>query len=115
VPSGSTCSIAPELKLQQADAVLIAQDFGMLAEAQLTEIDALLGEFCRREPPVHVRGQLRYTVRIDGNAVTLVESRPALRAEIGWRGSPVARFRFNRTAGTWYLFWLDRNLPLAHV
>ena len=82
----------------------------MLTEPQVTEVESVLGEFCRREPPAHVRDELRYAVRIDGNAVTLVESRPVFRAEIGWRDSPVARFRFNRTAGTWSLFWRDRNL-----
>jgi hypothetical protein len=82
----------------------------ILPKAQEQEIDAVLGEFCRREPPKDVRAELEYAVRIEGNAVTLVELRPAFRADIGRTESPVARFRFTKTTATWQLFWQDRNL-----
>lgn len=81
----------------------------MLTEAQLKEVDDVLGEFCRREPPAHVRPELEYAVRIDGDPATLVELRPAFRAEVGRTESPVARFRFTKSSGTWQLFWRDRN------
>jgi len=82
----------------------------MLPEAQVKEVSEVLGEFCRRQPPQHIRPKLEYAVRIDGNAATLVELRPAFRAEIGRTESPVARFRFTQATGTWQLFWRDRNL-----
>lgn len=82
----------------------------MLPEAQVKEVDEVLGVFCRREPPQHIRPKLEYAVRIEGNSVTLVELRPALGAEIGRTESPVARFRFTVASGTWQLFWRDRNL-----
>lgn len=82
----------------------------MLPQTQAQEVEQVLGEFCRREPPPHVRSQLEYAVRIDGNAVTLVELRPAFRADIGRTESLVARFRFNAKEGLWQLFWRDRNL-----
>lgn len=81
----------------------------MLPEERRQEVDDVLGEFCRREPPAHVRNELEYAVRIDGNAVTLVELRPAFRAEVGRTESLVARFRFVSTSSTWQLFWRDRN------
>jgi len=81
----------------------------MLLEPQLREVDDVLGEFCRHEPPLEVRPKLEYAVRIDGSAVTLVELRPAFRAEIGRTESLVARFRFVATTSTWHLFWRDRN------
>ena len=52
-------------------------------EAQAKEVEEVLGGFCRREPPLHVRSQLEYAVRIEGTAATLVELRPAFRADIG--------------------------------
>jgi len=82
----------------------------VLPEAQQQEVDAVLGDFCRHQPPAHVRPQLEYAVRFEGNAVTLVELRPAFRADVGRTESPVARFRFTGTTGTWRLFWRDRNL-----
>ncbi len=82
----------------------------MLPDAQLKEVDEVLGEFCRREPPPHVRPQLEYAARIDGNIVTLVELRPAFRAEIGRSELPVVRFRYVATRAVWELFWRDRNL-----
>jgi len=83
---------------------------GMLPEAKTREVDAILGDFCRREPPPDIRSKLQYAVRIDGNAATLVELRPAFRTEIGRTESSVARFRFTRATGTWELFWRDRHL-----
>lgn len=82
----------------------------MLAKLQLEEVDAVLGEFCRREPPPHIRAKLQYAARVDGNAVTLVERRPAFGADVGWTESPVARFRFVASRSEWQLFWRDRNL-----
>jgi hypothetical protein len=82
----------------------------MLPAAQVKEVEAVLGEFCRREPPLHVRSQLEYAARIDGTAATLVELRPAFRADIGRTESPVARFRFSAKDGSWQLYWRDRNL-----
>ncbi len=82
----------------------------MLPDAQLKEVDEVLGDFCRREPPPHVRPQLEYAVRINGQAVTLVELRPAFRAEVGRTESMVARFRYVATRAVWELFWRDRNL-----
>jgi hypothetical protein len=82
----------------------------VLPAAQVTEVEDVLGGFCRREPPPHVRAQLEYAVRITGNAVTLVELRPAFHADIGRTESPVARFRFSAKDGSWQLYWRDRNL-----
>lgn len=81
----------------------------VLAEPQRREVADVLGEFCRREPPEEMRSELQYAVRIDGNAATLVERRPAFRAEVGWTESPVARFQYNATSSTWQLFCRDRN------
>lgn len=81
----------------------------MLAVEQRLEVDTVLGEFCRREPPAHIRSKLEYAVRIDGSAATLVTLRPAFRADIGRTESPVARFRFTKTTGQWTLYWRDRN------
>jgi hypothetical protein len=81
----------------------------MLKESQLREVDEIIREFCRREPPPNVRAKLEYAVRIDGNAATLVELRPAFRADIGRTESPVARFRFTAATATWRLFWRDRK------
>lgn len=81
----------------------------MLQKEQIEEVVKVLGEFCRCEPPAEIRAQLEYAVRIEGNAATLVELRPAFRADIGRTESPVARFRFTNRTATWQLFWRDRN------
>ncbi len=82
----------------------------MLPPGRAQEVERVLGEFCRRAPPRQVRSQLEYAVRIDRNAVTLVELRPAFRADIGRTETLVARFRYNGTRDEWQLFCRDRNL-----
>ncbi len=50
---------------------------GSLPPELAREVEQVLGEFCRRAPPRHVRKELEYAVRMGGSAVTLVELRPA--------------------------------------
>jgi hypothetical protein len=86
----------------------------MLPDAQFKDVDEVLGDFCRREPPPNVRPQLEYAARIDGNTVTLVKLRPAFCAEVGRTESLVARFRYIATRSVWELYWRDRNSHWHH-
>ena len=70
--------------------------------------------------------QLRTEFEQRGNALTILECRPAWRPDLGpgWSRHGVARLRYNASRGLWSLFWRDRNLrfhryelcpPSAHV
>ena len=44
--------------------------------------------------------------------LTIVESRPPWRADMGaeWTRFPIARLRYTKVSRVWSLYWRDRNL-----
>ena len=75
--SGVACRIhQPDFVPAVVDLLAVATLVRVLAQAQIEEVDAVLGEFCRREPPAGIRSRLEYAVRIESNAATLVELPP---------------------------------------
>src|SRR5262249_19674269 len=71
---------------------------GVLSIAQVTEVEEVLGALPPRAAGSH-SPQARYAVRIDGDAATQVELRPAFCADIGRRESPITRLRSTRSPG----------------
>lgn len=65
-----------------------------------TKIEA----YCAQRLPAHLPEQVRIDIEIDGDAVTLIESRPHFQHPEQWSRLPVARFCFNPASHTWTLF-----------
>ena len=78
-----------------------------LSIEDLGGIDEIIGQWCVRKVPPELKKSVDYDYEIDGQAVTILEVRPA------WRGSPgevtrmpIARFRFVKVTGFWKIFWM---------
>jgi hypothetical protein len=72
------------------------------------------------------RDQIRNEIDVDDRAVTILECRPAWRADLGteWTRFPIARLRYTKARREWQIYWRDRNLkfhlydlvpPIANV
>ena len=78
-----------------------------LSIEHIGEIDQVVGDWCLARVPAHLKQSVDYDYEIDGQAVTILEVRPA------WRGTPgevtrqpIARFRFVKVTGFWKIFWM---------
>jgi hypothetical protein len=62
--------------------------------------------------PARVRDQVRVEADVAERHVTIVECRPAWRADVGaaWTRSPIARLRYAKSTRLWSLCWRDRNV-----
>jgi hypothetical protein len=75
---------------------------GTLSIEDIGEIDQVVGQWCLARVPAHLKQSVDYDYEIDGQAVTILEVRPA------WRGTPgevtrrpIAKFRFVKVTGFW--------------
>jgi len=68
-----------------------------LAQTKLTA-------YCMQKLPAQLRDRVRLEIEVEGETVTLIESRPHFKHADIWTRLPVARFRFNLASGTWTLF-----------
>src|ERR1035438_8225407 len=75
------------------------------SEIELKRIEGIVGPFCRRRSPVHVRDKLRTEYRVKGHDVLIVEARSVWDDPTQWMEHGIAKIRFNRKAGEWRLFW----------
>lgn len=83
-----------------------------LSEFEYKRVEKLVGNFVeRRRPPAHIRGELDFAFRIEGQSVVLFEIRPR------WRGAPgetlehpCAKATFVRTRGVWRILWMRADL-----
>ncbi len=80
------------------------------SEIELKRIDRLVGDFCRRRSPDHMRDELRLEYRIHGHAVEIYEWRQRYGEETGFFDSPVAKIKFVRTKNEWRLYWQRADL-----
>ena len=80
-----------------------------LSSEQQDQIMQTLDAFCDERVPIAVRDKVVLQYRIRGNDVVLFEKRPFFRQPKRWIESPVAKFRYNKSATLWTLQWPDRN------
>jgi hypothetical protein len=75
-------------------------------------LDAAAGrleQWCQQRVPERARHQVRVEVKRRGRTLTIVERRPPWPSGEGqWTSMPIAQFRLD-DAGTWTLWWADRN------
>ena len=70
-------------------------------------IDQVVGQWCLNCVPPQLKKSVDYDYEIDGQAVTIIEVRPA------WKGSPgevtrrpITKFRFVKVTGQWQIYWM---------
>ncbi len=71
--------------------------------------EKLLQELIERRVPERLRDEIRMSVGVRGNSVTLCEHRPVWREPDQWTDGKTAQFRYNSTSGKWTLYWSDRH------
>ena len=79
-------------------------------ELELKRIDKIVGKFCRRMSPAHLKGKLRLEFAVKGHEVMIYERRPKWVNPSEWMDSPVAKLKFIRTASKWRLYWMRADL-----
>jgi Protein of unknown function (DUF3024) len=71
---------------------------------------AKVRRFCDQRVPAEARDQVRLEVMTRAASMTIVERRPLWEGRPGaWTRLPIAQLRRDTAAGTWTLFWADRN------
>lgn len=63
-----------------------------------------LAAYCVQKAPVEIHDRVRLDVELDGERLTLIESRPHFRNPQTWTRLPVAQFRYNQGSRTWTLY-----------
>jgi hypothetical protein len=79
-------------------------------EIELARIDKAVGGLCtgRNRPDLQQLLSLQY--RISGHDVVVYERRPHYDGRPGHTEGGVAKFKFIRRRGEWYLFWMRADL-----
>ena len=71
--------------------------------------EKLLQQLIERRIPPRVRDQIRMSVEVRGNNVTLFEHRPVWRMPDEWTNGKTAQFRYNPATDRWTLYWSNRH------
>ena len=81
-----------------------------LTDIQRRQVEALLDPICVLPTDARVRSQLQRGFRIEGLSVILFESRPHFMPPHEWQEEPIAKFTFVKSANSWKLFCMFRDL-----
>lgn len=71
--------------------------------------EKLLQELIDRRVPARFRDEIRMSVEVRGNNVTLFEDRPVWREPGQWSHRKIAQFRYDPTSARWTLYWSNRH------
>ena len=82
----------------------------VFAEIDLARIEKIVGDFCQRRTPVHIRDKLRLEYSVKNQDVLIFEVRPRWNNPRETVESPIAKLRYVRTAKEWRLFWQRASL-----
>jgi hypothetical protein len=72
------------------------------------QAEKLVGTYCEKRNPAHVRDQMRLSFSVRGSSITLFDERPSYLDEKVWIKMSVAQFRYGED-GKWTLYCADRN------
>ncbi len=68
-----------------------------------------LSQYCINRIPEHARDMGELIFKIDGNKVTLIETRPYFQDPSIWTQNRVAQFRFDNDKKQWQLYSIDKD------
>ena len=79
----------------------------------LPELDVQrVRRWCAARVPEHLHDELRVEVDVAPQHLTIVETRPPWREDVGpeWARSPIARLRYTKSTGLWQIYYPDLDL-----
>lgn len=82
----------------------------VFAEIELARVDKDVGGLCRRRTRPEIRDQLRLEYSVQRHDVELFEIRPHWKNPAEELKTPIAKFRYVRTANEWRLYWMRQDL-----
>jgi len=78
---------------------------------QILDITEVMQQFLeKRRPPEHIRPQLDYDYRIDGQSITIVSIRPWWNDPSRTMEEPIAKATYVKTTDQWKVYWMRGNL-----
>ena len=81
-----------------------------LLEIKRAEAERDLKKYCAERVPAEYRDQIRYTYKIRGNDIALIEERPPWDGVgIEWTKLSIARFRYEPECNGWSVSWQRAN------
>ena len=75
------------------------------SEIELHKIKKLVGSFCEKRSPAHIRDQLRVDYKIQNQDIIIFEIRPQWNDPKNQIESPFAKLKFVRSRNHWKLYW----------
>jgi Protein of unknown function (DUF3024) len=82
-----------------------------LSELELKRCEHDVKRFVEhRRPPAHIRPELDFGYRIEGQSVEIFEIRPDWRDRSIKRETPVAKATYVRSSNRWKVYWLRSDL-----
>lgn len=72
-------------------------------------IEEKLSRYCSGRIPEHIRDKVKLIFDINGNNVTLIETRPFFKDPSIWTKTPVVQFRLDNDKKQWRIYCIGRN------
>ena len=69
-------------------------------------IKKIVGGFCRKKIPDHLRSQVKLFYEVNGFYVKIIESRPSSNGSHLWIDTPIARLHYDPRTLEWQLYWM---------
>jgi hypothetical protein len=82
-----------------------------LSEFEIKRCEKLVAEFIQeRRPPAHLRAELDFAFRIDGQSVEIYSIRPHWSDRRKKLEHPIAKATYNKSKRNWKVFWQRADL-----
>jgi hypothetical protein len=75
-------------------------------DIELLRIKRLVGGFCDKRIPDHLRNQIKILYSVRGHEVKIIESRPTMTNSHLWAETPIARLQYDPKTLEWQLYWM---------
>jgi hypothetical protein len=80
-------------------------------DIELARLKRTLGEWLEKNrPPAHIRPELDFSYRINGQSVELFEIRPAFQRPGEMHEGAIAKATWNKRQGVWQVYWRRADL-----
>ena len=74
-------------------------------EFEIDQIQKIVGSFCERRVPGHVKDKIRLGYSIANDEVVIEEARPWQDESSEWTEMEIAKLRYIRKRDEWQLYW----------
>jgi hypothetical protein len=74
-------------------------------DIELLRIKRLVGGFCDKRIPDHLRNQIKVLYEVRGYEVKIIETRPHFMRKHEWTEHPITRMKYDPDTLRWQLYW----------